>query len=228
VTIRRTKLLPETYELGPLWLYQEDLQAIATAISELGPLNITCTGDSETYEASDPSDFSELPENLSKVTISSKHSTGSSAATATFGESDADVKLVELDTHATGVLSRIQSICELRRRKEWQFCRRFGVPLALTSLAAVIIVANIYGYTEKSPAWHNQFLHNGLPWLLTAFIAAGIGMRVLARSSRKIVITNAVRASRPRYWERTRDTWVVGVITAVVGAVIGYVLGLMH
>lgn len=150
MTIRRTKLLPETYELGPLWLYQEDLQAIAIAIAELGPLTIICTSGNETYEASEPSDFDELPENLSRVTISSKQSTDSSAITVTFGESDADVKLVVPDTHAAGVLSRIQSICQPRRRRGWQFCRRAGVVLVFTAFVAVIILANIYGHTEKS------------------------------------------------------------------------------
>lgn len=80
---------------------------------------------------------------------------------------------------------------------------------------------------RKVSAWHNQFLYNVLPLLLIALIPAGIGLRLLARPSRKIVITNAMRASRPRYWERTRDVWVIGVITALIGAVIGYLFGLI-
>lgn len=36
---------------------------------------------------------------------------------------------------------------------------------------------------------------------------------------------NAPRADRPTYWQRTRDMWLVGVITALLGAVVGHLLG---
>jgi hypothetical protein len=41
MTVRRTKLVTEHYDLGALRIYREDLVAIATAISELGTLKIT-------------------------------------------------------------------------------------------------------------------------------------------------------------------------------------------
>ena len=71
MTVRRTNLTPERYDLGPIWLYREDLQAIADAVNEVGDLEITCASGNSTYEASESSDFEGLPEKLQDVTISS-------------------------------------------------------------------------------------------------------------------------------------------------------------
>jgi hypothetical protein len=228
MTVRRTQLVPEVYNLGALWLYREDLRAIAAAVNELGTLKITCTSGNSTYEGCEISDIDQLPEDLETVEVSSAPSVNSSAVTATFRSSGANITLVEPDTQAAGVLSRIRVICEPRRRSLWTFWHRFGPVLAVTSLVCFFTSLIAYSNTMKSAIWHNQFLYNGLPALLLALIFVGIGTSLLARSSRMVVIVNATRGSRPRYWQRTRDMWVVGVLTAVAGAVIGYVLGLLR
>lgn len=227
MAVVRTKLVPEVYDLGALWLYREDLQAIATAVNELGALKITCSSGNSTFEASEPSDFEQLPEDLQTLTISTARSVGPSTVSVTFNREVASVELEEPNTQAAGVLSRIKDICEPLHRSGWFFLRRLGRPLAAVSF--IFLIGTLIGYanSEKSSVWHNQFMYNGLPLLFIFLTVSGLAMAFITGVSRRVVISNAQRSSRPRYWQRTGDMWVVGVITALIGAIIGYVLGLI-
>jgi hypothetical protein len=225
MTVRRTKLVPEVYDLGSLWLYRDDLRTITAAVRELDEVEITCvSGGNDNYEASDPSDFDQLPESLESVRISTKRSS-SAAVTVMIDTGRATVQLVEPDIPADGVLSRIRAICEPRRRPGWSFCHWAGPTLAILILAYLVVSTIAYNLTKTSPFWNNAFWTPEILVLSVALLAAGGGIMVIGSNKRKVRITNAMRADRPRYWARTRDMWVVGVATAIAGAVLGYLLG---
>jgi hypothetical protein len=241
MTVQRRKLRPEVSDLGALRLYREDLRAIAATINERGTLQIFCYEGDSMFEASDLADFDKtLPESPYQVTISNIRSasphevtaTGVVEATtvsapevtATFWQWGANVELFEPDTWARGVLSGIQAICRPRRRRMWSFCRRFGGPIAACAALVLLFIVIAATDPQASSVWHNVFLNSILPVTLLALIPVGIGMRLLTRSN-KVIIINALKTDRPSYWDRTRDIWVVGIITAVAGAVLGYALG---
>lgn len=225
MTVRRTKLTPERYDLGPMWLYREDLEAIADAVNEIGDLTITCSSGNDTYEASESGDFDALPEMLEEMTIvSAPIPDRAKMVTVNLQKESAWVELTEPNTQAAGVLSRIRDICEQRKRVFWAFRRHFGPMLATFGAVCFVAVTIVAANTEKSRAWNSFFLTWVVPCTEVGLIVIGIGLR-LSAMSRKIVITNAPRASRPRYWQRTRDMWVVGIITTIVGVLLGYALG---
>lgn len=224
MTVRRTKLTPERYDLGPVWLYREDLQAIADAVNEIGDLKITCFSGNESFEASESSDFIRIPETLEEVTISSGPISDRTKMVTVNLHANAWVELTEPNIQSAGVLSRIRDICEQRKRTFWAFRRWFGPALAIFGVICFATVSVISIPTTKSPVWNSVFLTWVVPLTELGLIVSGIGIRLSARS-REVVITNAPRASRPRYWQRTRDMWVVGIITTIVGVLLGYVLG---
>ena len=99
MTVRRTKLDVEQYDLGSLRLYREDLRAIATAVAEAGDLSITCDG----FEATSPGDFGDgLPETLKKVTIRAKNPDRLAAVEIRLSDQEAVARLTEPDTLLAG------------------------------------------------------------------------------------------------------------------------------
>ena len=225
MTVRRTGLSIERQNLGPVRLYREDLRAIAAAVREVGDLKITCDDE---YEASEPTDFDHLPERLVKVEISGKNTDAKRSITVDFTQNAAYVNLVEPDTHAFGVVVRIKNICDQKRRFSRILYRDKGRILILGGIISIIAYTAIYagfnGGTKsaKSP-WTGVWLNDIVPLLLLSMIPIGLGIRYLGK--RRVAIINALRADRPGYWKRTGDMWVVGIITALLGAIIGYFLG---
>lgn len=114
MTVKRIGTRQETYELGHLKLYREDLEEIAKAVSEVGPLKISC-GD---WRMNDPADFAdpELPEALPDLVMTAQRPDSSTGVMVDLGARVASVKVAEPDTHIEGVLSRIQRITEPRQR----------------------------------------------------------------------------------------------------------------
>jgi len=224
MTVRRTGLSIERQDLGPVQLYREDLRAIAAAVSEVGSLAITCDGE---YEASDPTDFDRLPERLVNVSISGQDADSKSSVEVKFDSTSAYVNLVEPDTHAFGVAVRINNICNQQRRLRRLLYRKLGYALALggtiSLVAYTVIYAGVNGTKTAKPPWTDVWLNAVVPLVMLSMIAIGLGLRWLGRH--RVVIINAPRADRPGYWKRTSDLWVVGVITALLGAFVGYLLG---
>jgi hypothetical protein len=225
MTVRRTGLSIERQDLGPVRLYREDLRAIAAAVREVGDLKITCDDE---YEASEPADFDHLPERLVNVEISGEKDGGERSITVAFTQNTAYINLVEPDTHAFGVVVRIKNICD----QKWRFSRILyrdkGRIFYLGGIISLIAYTLIYiGFTNNAkstkPPWNGVWLNDIVPLLLLSVIPIGIGIRYLG--IRRVAIINAPRADRPGYWKRTGDMWVVGIITALLGAIIGYFLG---
>jgi hypothetical protein len=222
MAVRRIKQASTKYELGAVRLYQEDLRTIAAAIRELGEIRIICNG---IYEASEPDDFgSQLPDEIEEVTIASVESNESASVAATFGPSASEVTMVNPDTHAAGVVSLIQSVCGAQRRRWWSLRRTSGPVLGWSAFAAFAILVPVVGDASGSSIWNSDFASNVLPLILLGLIPVGLGLRFLG-NRRMAVIINAPRATRPSYLDRTRDAWIIGLITAIAGAVLGFALG---
>jgi hypothetical protein len=240
VTVRRTKLTVERYDLGSLRLYREDLQAMATAAAEAGDLTIQCDG----FEATSPDDFNSLPEKLANVNITAKRPADSSSLKIRISPKEAIVQLEEPDTLLAGILSRIRLICEPRRRrlrsllpKDTSRLYALSVALVGSLIAAAAATVGAYQFTSVSPpnsntSSHSQH-HSGGGWtgLDTAGVVIGaifllslVGYVILVAHP-KVIIINAIRSERPTYWQRTRDNWLIGIATTILGVVLGYILG---
>ena len=224
MTVRRTRLSTEHEDLGPVRLYREDLRAIATAVSELGDMTITCDGE---YEASEPTDFDHLPERLANLEISSRKKDIKRSITVKFDSTSASIDLVEPDTHSLGVAARVKEICDQKLRLRRLLFRNLGYNFVSAGIISIILYTVLYigvnGTKSAKPPWSGIWLNEIVPLLLLSFIPIGLGLRFFGTS--RVIIINALRADRPGYWKRTGDTWIVGVITAVLGALIGYFLG---
>lgn len=51
----------------------------------------------------------------------------------------------------------------------------------------------------------------------TVYIALGLVPRV--------TLINMPKAESPTYWQRTRDSWIVGTITGLIGTLVGIGIG---
>jgi hypothetical protein len=224
MSIRRPRVAPETYELGALRLYREDLKTIAIAVQELGSITITCETRDGTYEATEPGDFDEIPEKLTALEIAAHKADGEGTIMATFGGLSAHITLEEPDTLIEGIRSRIVLICTPLHRRVWSFCRNAGPVIAVVGVLGVVGITIGYANSEHSKVWNGIWLNWIIPCFFEALIVIGIVMRIFGRG-RGLIIINAPRAERPGYWQRTGDMWLVGVATAILGAIIGFVLG---
>lgn len=223
MTVRRTKLDVEQYDLGSLRLYREDLQAIAMAASEAGKLAITCDG----FEATSPDDFGDaLPEKLSRVTIKAANPDRPSAVEIRLAPREATVLLTEPDTLLAGIVSRVRLICEPRRRRMISALLRVGTGSAGLFVVTGVLLGSGAGFVVAGTVAHPTGGVKAALFVSVGVLAVlSIGFGIWFANRPWVEMINAPRADRPTYWQRTRDIWVVGVITALLGAVVGYLLG---
>ena len=224
MSVSRIRLVPEEYDLGSLRLYREDLVKIATEAAEAGVLKIVA-GD---HEATAPGDFEALPEQLANVTITAARAGSPGGVELSFTADSATVRLTEPSKETRGILVGIRQVCEPRRprwRSRIPLSRpaTFAVLLIGCMAAALVTVAIILAVTPKqgTASWASS---PATAVLASAVLLAAVGYIALDRRPR-IVIINAPRAERPDFWERTRDSWNVGVVTTVGGIIAGYLLG---
>jgi hypothetical protein len=224
MSIRRPKLSPETYELGALHLYREELKAIASTVQELGSLEISCKAKDGTYEATEPGDLDEIPEELKEVTITAKTANGQGSVIASFSEDNAHITLEEPDILIEGIRSRISAVCMPLRRRAWWFCKSADNIVLVVGVLGLIGLLIGAANNEKSRVWNSVWLNWIIPSFFLALIVIGFVMQFYYEP-REVIIINAPRADRPSYWQRTGDMWMVGVVTAIIGAIIGFILG---
>jgi hypothetical protein len=237
MTVRRTRLYRVQYDLGSLRLYREDLRAIATAAAEAGDLAITCDG----LEATSPDDFGDaLPEKPRTMTISAGNRDTLSAVEIRLSAREATVLLTEPDTLLAGIVYRVRLICEPRRRRlrsalrvgrrdSWARIVSAALGIVLAVLASVVaVLAAVQASVAPQPGHHATGLSADIIALIAslgAVVLAALSFTVWAGNRPWVEIINAPRADRPTYWQRTGDMWLVGVITALLGAIAGYLLG---
>jgi hypothetical protein len=160
---------------------------------------------------------------------------------------EATVEMADPDTLMTGVLQRIRLVCEKRRRRlasvvppqpprpgrqpqssrsrpvrrSWWLGNLLQAGLLL-SVVALLVLAFAASLTPKQPFPAGPVIGIGASFAVFALGMLATG--VLVRRPR-VVIINDMRVDRPTYWQRTRDIWQVGIATATLGAIVGYVLG---
>lgn len=229
---QKRQTVKESHDLGCLRLYREDIRAIAAAVSEAGELRISCTdNEGTTYDASALEDLDELPEDVGFVISvprpgESQISYSKPARIEVrLAPEKATVELVDPDTLTTGILVRIRNICASRRRRarsmlpQWGMYPWFGVFPPTVAAIAAFTLGNLPGAQNNKWAALNTVIVVVASLLIITSFSVGIFVR-----RPRVILINAPRASRPTYWERTRDMWWVGIITALIGALIGYVL----
>jgi hypothetical protein len=229
MTITKRKQKVDNLDLGPVQLYREDLEAIAAVISEIGPLKIEFDYD---YEATEPDDLKDLPEVPEKVKIfaadkdGDPYDTKRRSITVQIDKTTAQINLVEPDSAATGIATRIQGICNNRVKPFRLLCHRVGLPMDVGGFVLIWIYATIYSvvtHGHAKPPWTDVTLNAVLPLVFIALVPLGLAAIWIGRHPVRVI--NAPRAERPSYWHRTSDMWIIGIITALFGAIIGFILG---
>jgi hypothetical protein len=234
VTVReRRPTAKETHDLGCLRLYREEIREIAVAVAEAGDLHISCTNpEGTTYEGTTPDDLADMPENVGVVLSATRpEQPGAQRSRPTqievrLASRAATVELVEPDMLTAGILARIRQVCEPRRRLWRSLAPKSGAVMFLFFLP--LLLASAWGFTSanlpgaKEGRWGPA--NTAVAATAAALIVASLVVGMFARQPRVTVI-NAPRASRPTYWQRTRDGWVVGVVTGVIFTAVGYLLG---
>jgi hypothetical protein len=224
VTVRQIRLVPEEHDLGALRLYREDLVKIATEAARAGALKIVA-GD---FEATSPDDFAALPSmQLASVTITSTPSDSPAAVEVGFTAGSATVRLTEPSLETRGVLVGIQQVCETRslrwRSRMPRSQNATYTALLIGCIAAafnIVFVILAISPTKGTPGWISS---PATIALASAAFVASAGY-VALDSRPRVMIINVPRADRPTFWERTRDSWKVGIITTVGGVIAGYLL----
>jgi hypothetical protein len=222
MTVRRIKLAEETYQLGALRLYREDLRAVAAAVAEVGELKISC----DDSEADAPGDFDGLPETVTKLTITATRADPPGGMEVNFTSANSQVKLTEPDALMRGILSGIRLICEPRTRHIRGLVGRSeiaGFAFFIVGIAA-LIVESAAVIESISPNGNAGWSRNPATIVLSGVgLLAAVGYFLLITRP-KVVIINAPRADRPTYWQRTKYHWQVGIVTTVAGVIAGYLL----
>lgn len=246
MTMRRVRKAFDTYDLGALRLYREDLRAIASAVAEAGDLTISCD---DMYEATSPDDFDQFREDLRSVGLKATRAGSLRSIEVLLENNAATVVLAEADTLLTGVLQRIRLICEGRQRRLVSRLQRVPSPPRYERSAGLRYPQRMYG---RPTGWLSRLLAAGFflslvslfglvaattpkqpapsaALITLAAVGGALGLGALATGvierRPRVVIINAPQADRPTYWQRTRDIWQVGIVTTIFGVVVGYVLG---
>lgn len=224
MSTRRIRSRVVSYRLGHIRLYRDDMEQIARVIEEVGKFKAFC----DDWELTTSSDFRDatLPEALTGVEIIAKSDDGSTRIKVKLNSVAAVVVLIEPDTLTLGALGRIRQIAKQRQRF-WRVgpgARWIAVGGALTfgALAA-----------GSTAAFANMPLHQStvtrtLTWSFTALVwVASVIFLIIPppwRTCSSAILVNADFVERPSFWRRTRDDWVIGVVMALVGGVLGYVV----
>lgn len=112
MAVRRIRDRQETYQLGHLKLYRDDLIEIAKVLAELGTLEVDCGG--RVMDNPGALENLDLPERLPDVSMAVWD--GKTKVEVKLGESEASVRLTEPTTFTLGTLSRIEKLARQRRR----------------------------------------------------------------------------------------------------------------
>ena len=218
MAVKRTRVRPRTerHFLGHLTLYRDDLEQIAKAVAEVGPLRIEC----DDWELSDPGDFADpdLPERLSRLRMVAARREGDTEIVVLLSSHGAEVTVTEPDTLTLGVLRRVQEVCDGRDQSRNAKRRRLARVAALLPLVIVALMAMVR-VEDKSVA---LALLMGLLTLIMFIGALYNVRRLMHMSGTTATLVNNYRTERPSFWQRTRDDWIIGVVMLLLGGVLGY------
>jgi hypothetical protein len=220
MVVKRTHDRTEIYRLGHVRLYRDDLEQIAKAVAEVGPLKIACPP----WELTDPSDFAnpDLPERLPELTMTAEHGGTDAKVEVSLGREVAEVTLTEPVTLTLGVLNRIQQVCHQRWWRWWIGRLRIGDWVATLAIVFPGVLVMIFDLSGIDLLDHAMLVFGGL--ILGALMISLLAWTKNSSVSRKAVLINAYRADRPSFWQRSRDDWVIGVVMLLLGGMLGYLV----
>jgi len=217
MAVKRTHDRAEIYGLGHLRLYRDDLEQIAKAVAEVGPLTISCPP----WEFTDLADFSDpdLPERLPELTMTAETPQTDARVEVSLGRGMSRVTVTEPNTLTIGVLSRIRQVCGDRVTRYPPELAALAV-LLVTSLGCLYLIGQVLD--DNRPVVLIPVL---VGWMLIFLVIALFVDRSMRPRRNTAVLINVYRAARPTFWERTRDDWAIEGVMLLVGAVLGGVIG---
>jgi hypothetical protein len=220
MTVIRLKKRIEIYELGPVRLFREDLEEIASAVNELGSLNIVCD---DTFGANSAEDLAKLPESPRSLKLSA--SDGDRRIEVDLSVHLSSVTLTEPDTLCHGMLNRIQHVARRPgRRRPPIFTKVLAFLMWALLTMGVLVTTSVFRWQGSPfPVWVDPGI-----WIAMILIC-GIMFFQMQKNRDTVIcaarIINAYRVDRPSFIRRTRDDWVVESVVAVISLVAGFFLG---
>ncbi|MBQ1081579.1 MULTISPECIES: hypothetical protein [Nocardiopsis] len=219
---KRIKKRQETYPLGRLKLYRDELEDIARVLAEFGTLSFLVNEDE--VSGNEPEDFArmadELPDRLGLVQMSA---TKEETRVVVEIGSDSRVVLIEPNNDAYGSLTRIKKICAPCRMNAPLWVILSFVPAGI-ALALYNFVSFMGGESKELETATSFLLAVSLVVMLVTIVTyaiRGIFDFTLESASRDIIL-NVNRAERPTFKERLIADRGVALFWAVFGAILGY------
>jgi hypothetical protein len=220
-TRRKTRQRTEERSLGSLRVYRNDLRRIAFVMAKVGDLKITC--DDRLHGAA-PEDFHWLPQVMRSVVLSAECACCRRSVEVHLCADHSFVRLTEPDEELYRVRTRIEAVCLPR-------CRQLRTSLGVSSNTPFrnFVISAFLGWciwafigALSKVVYGTQLAHPmgplaGMQWAAALIIAAGT---FVWESRPWVLIDNVRHVERPGFWERNSDQLVVGIMMAVLGAVL--------
>lgn len=215
MVIERAEDPVDTHKLGAGRVYRDDLEQIVKLLSEIGLTRIEIQGANGFWVADTADDFShpDIPPRLERVTMTGRSASDGQAVQVELSRRGSKIAITAPSTLTSGVHSGLTKI--LRPRLDDYLVPR----LVMTRLAWPLVVGSsvlwlTYAILEKwSAAWFFAVL---------AF-ASGLGIADYAVAKRgDVTVINDYRTHS--FLARTKDDWVVGIASMLIGLVLGYLL----
>ena len=220
-TRRTEKQRTEEQTLGSVRVYRNDLRKIAFAVAKVGDLKITCD---DRLHAEAPEDFVWLPRVMRSVVLSAECACCTRSVVVHICADHSFVRLTEPDDELRGVLNRIEAVCLPRRRvlrtslgvSSDTPLRNFGMS-AFLGWCIWSLIGLLSRFLYGTPLAHPMGRLAVIQWVAAVIVAAGV---LLLASRPWVLIDNARHVERPGFWERNSDQLLVGIMLAVLGAVL--------
>ncbi|WP_431929870.1 hypothetical protein [Nonomuraea jabiensis] len=226
MAVERTRPRNEIQILSVDRLWREDLEAIAAACAEIGPIAISCN---DTYRADDPGDFKALPENIEKLHIVAEDGQGHKISVE-LSKLFSRIELTEPTALTLGLANMIQRTTARPGRLFKRAGSRIIVALIRAALSAVALILCLVPWVSSMPISNN--------WIIKVFSIAGIILWIVIEAWHllsyngagsmvgHLKIHNIYWADRPTsFWRRTQDDWTVQLLGGIALTILGFLLG---
>jgi hypothetical protein len=218
---RRKKQRVDERRLGSLRVNRNDLRKIAIVVAKVGDLKITCD---DRLHAEAPEDFRWLPQAMRSVVLSAECACCTRSVEVHLCADHSFVRLTEPDDELYAFRTRIEAVCLPRCR---ELRTSLGVspdtPFRNFAISAFLgwciwaFIGALYKLDHGAQLTHPMGRLAVIQWVAALIVATGI----LVWTWRPWVLIDNVRhVERPGFWARNSDQLVVGIMMAVLGAVL--------
>lgn len=217
MVVERAKESVATHRLGSGYVYRDDLEEIAKLLTEIGPVKIEIhEKNGQQWIAECPDDLShpDIPKRLELIKMTARSSANSQAFEVELSRRNSKISITAPSPLTSGVYSAVMVV--LRPR-----IGDYLVPHLLVWRLAwpSIIGSGMFWLTHA--IWVQWFTS----WFFVAlsFIVRLLGVESWLGYKGNVTIRNEYRKST--FLARTRDDWVVGIVSMLIGLLLGYLLG---